>query len=166
MCLCPLHPTPRHPRTLPPSTADKHMWADNMTLPVKSGRDKQRERREERGRTRSFGSPDIFHSDSWWRQIRLTHAHNCQPSPTSHPSLSTPLLDSNPSPIQKIHAEAFLHFSPFITRSPPPATQRVALTCKLFSLDYSAYTLAIMLKQTERDTLWNTFFQGESEPYQ
>lgn len=63
MCLCLLHhhPTPLSP---PPSTADKHMWADNMTLPVKRGRDRQREKQRERGRTRSLSSPDIPGSDS------------------------------------------------------------------------------------------------------
>lgn len=57
----PMSPPP-DPPTHPPSTADKHMWADNMTLPVKRGRDRQREK--ERGRTRSLGSPDIPESDS------------------------------------------------------------------------------------------------------
>ena len=38
---------PPHTPLLPPSTADKHMCADNMTLPVKRGRDRQRERKRE-----------------------------------------------------------------------------------------------------------------------
>ena len=49
MCPCPLHPTPKQLQPLP-STADKHMWADNMTLPVKreraGGREREREDQE------------------------------------------------------------------------------------------------------------------------
>lgn len=46
MCLCPLHPTPKQLQPLP-STADKHMWADNMTLPVKREREGERKREDQ-----------------------------------------------------------------------------------------------------------------------
>lgn len=70
------HPLQPHPT---PSSADKHMWADNMTLPAK------------RGRTRSLWSPNILHSDSWRRQIRLPYTRtHARTQPSAIPSLIIP----------------------------------------------------------------------------
>lgn len=54
----PTVPPPLPTRPPPPScVTDEHMWADNMTLPVKKGREEEREDQEP-------WSPDIPDSDS------------------------------------------------------------------------------------------------------
>lgn len=83
------------------------MCADKMTLPGKRGRDREREREDQKPRV-GLTSRTL---DSWWRQTRLshTHTHNCQPLPTLasihiHPlSLFLPLHP-------KHHAEAWIAF--------------------------------------------------------
>lgn len=80
------------------------MCADKMTLPGKRGRDREREREDQKPRV-GLTSRTL---DSWWRQTRLshTHTHNCQPLPTLasiHIYPLSLLLPLHP----KHHAEAF-----------------------------------------------------------
>lgn len=155
MCLCPLQPTPIYPLTPPPPPLQTSICG--LTTRHRQWREGGTNRKRER--TRSFGSPDILHSDSWWRQIRLTHAHNCQTSPAPHPLLNPHPPTPHPQRRHlKNQPEAFLHFStiPTYPISPPRATPRAALTAQTY---LHPPTHPPTLAVTQRDALWHTFSQ-------
>lgn len=112
-----------------PAAADKHMWADNMTLSVETGRDRRREREGDRGMTRSPGtltSPTLTADGG--RLGLCTHTTVIHlPPPTAHISTIPP------PPIQKANPRPLLHPSTALPFS-RPADQGAAPTHILSSL--------------------------------
>lgn len=96
----------------PPSTADKHMWADNTTLPVKRGRDKQGEREREGGPGASEALTSSTLTADGGRLGSRTHMTVNHLLPHTHPCPSLSSIQTPPPQIQKFMqrlSSTFLH---------------------------------------------------------
>lgn len=157
MCRCPLHPTPIYPLTPPPPPLQTSICG--LTTRHRQWREGGTNRKRER--TRSFGSPDILHSDSWWRQIRLTHAHNCQTSPAPHPLLPIRLLKPPPhthTPLTPPSKKSARAFPPLFHRTSP------FLFPELRQEQHSQHKLTPTHISRNTKRHFDTHFPRESEP--